>query len=132
MNLTKILLAILLATFTAATKAQTHSTANLPYSSFTSYTGMENVGSVPQSKESPGYIGIVGEKWETDKRGRRSTFIHDGQEMSVGYDGQMNDPVQKNQILQGLPIMVRDSVDGKIMQLPSAPTANKPIRSPKK
>ncbi len=44
------------------------------------------MGGIPQYQAKPNdlsYIGVLGEKWETDKRGRRSSFMHNGVEMSI-------------------------------------------------
>lgn len=101
------------------TQSATYNAGSMPYSSQTEYDGM---GSIPQYRAEPSipsYIGLVGEKWETDKRGRRSTFIHNGQEMSVGYDLPKNEPRHKIPIiLPGLPLSVSDSLLGKKSNLP--------------
>lgn len=55
------------------------------YDSHASFDGMGSLG-VPEYKAAPpdlSYIGVLGEKWETDKRGRRSSFVHQGVEMSI-------------------------------------------------
>ena len=59
------------------------SPGSLPYSGQTNYDAM---GGITQYRAEPtelSYIGVLGEKWETDKRGRRSSFIHNGVEMSI-------------------------------------------------
>lgn len=64
----------------------------MPYSGQTNYDAM---GGIPQYRAEPtdlSYIGVLGEKWETDKRGRRSSFIHNGMEMSINRDLQSNKP----------------------------------------
>ncbi len=66
----------------------------MPYSSQTSYDAM---GGIPQYRAEPtdlSFIGVLGEKWETDKRGRRSSFIHNGVEMSIsrGVQGDVSKP----------------------------------------
>lgn len=64
-----------------------------------------------EKPSSPGYIGVLGEKWETDKRGRRSTFIHDGQEISVNDGRPAYESQHRTQITSPkLPIPVRDTL----------------------
>ena len=97
---------------TSSTQTGTNTWGTLPYSSQASFNMMEDA-SVPQSTvkaTTPSYIGVLGEKWETDKRGRRSTFIHNGQEMSVGYDMPRNEPERDTQITRPtLPSALPDS-----------------------
>lgn len=81
-------LLIALLFLTAAARAQT------PYSSQAHY---EVMGGIPQYQAEPtdlSHIGVLGEKWETDKRGRRSTFMHNGVEMSIirGLPGDASEP----------------------------------------
>lgn len=67
------------------------------------YDGMSGAG-VPQYRAEPtplSYIGVLGEKWETDKRGRRNSFIHEGVEMSISRDVQERKPT-----------MLRDTIPG--------------------
>ncbi|MPR33381.1 hypothetical protein [Salmonirosea aquatica] len=139
----KILLACLLALTATGVRAQavreetsaqteTYPATNFPYSSLTNFTTMEAIGGQDTEKDSrSSYMGVLGEKWETDKRGRRSTFIHNGQEMSIGYTTQTNEPVHKNQIPQGLPASVRDSLvgQGTPPPPPKATLMNRPVGS---
>lgn len=108
---------------TPSTYPETNTLGTLPYSSQANYNMMEAI-SVPQTQDivkpsSPGYIGVLGEKWETDKRGRRSTFIHNGQEIADGYQLPKNELERKTQImLPGLPFSVPDSLPGKKSHFP--------------
>lgn len=152
MKPTRIILAVLLTTAPAGvwaqaplphtmnaqapkgTSTETSSTTSLPYSSQASFNMMEDA-SVPQSTiktTSPSYIGVLGEKWETDKRGRRSTFIHNGQEMSVGYEPLLNEPEPTTQIRPNLPSSLSDSLAGKLTTFPTQLRIGKPLNSPPK
>ena len=88
----------------------------VPYSDQTNYDAM---GGIPQYRAEPSipsYIGVLGEKWETDKRGRRSTFIHNGQEMSVGYDTRTDAPNRSPMLLRpNLSSSPLDSLTRKII-----------------
>ncbi len=79
------------------TQSETYHAGSMPYSSQTNYDGMGGIPQYRAESTNPSHIGVLGEKWETDKRGRRSTFIHDGKEVSIGYELQKNEPVNKTQ-----------------------------------
>lgn len=101
------------------TQSATYNTGSMPYSSQTNYEGMGGVPQYRTESSTPSYIGVLGEKWETDKRGRRSTFIHNGQEMSVGNGQPEHEPEHQIQITApGLPLSVHDSLVGKKSNLP--------------
>lgn len=46
---------------------------------------------IPAEPTDLSHIGVLGEKWETDKRGRRSTFMHNGVEMSISRELQSDE-----------------------------------------
>ena len=119
---------------TLSTQSETGALGTLPYSSQANFTMMENA-SVPQSTvktTSPSYIGVLGEKWETDKRGRRSTFLHNGQEMSVGYEPLRNEPEPTTQMRPNLPSSLSDSLAGKLTTFPTQLRIGKPLNPPPK
>lgn len=102
---------------TAQTEA--YSAGGMPCSIQTDYNGIGNIPLYRSESSNPSYMGVLGEKWETDKRGRRGTFIHNGQEMSVGYDIPRNEPERDTQItrptlpspLSDLPVILPTSLN---------------------
>jgi len=111
------------ATSNTATGLGTYPTANVPYSSQANYSMMED-SPIPQAQgaeksSSASYIGVLAEKWETDKRGRRGTFIHNGQEISVS-NGQPTYELQRRPTitLPSLKLSAHDSLVGTPSHLP--------------
>lgn len=108
---------------TSATPIETNTWGGtLPYSSQANFNRMEDI-TVPQGTpqpSTPSYIGVLGEKWETDKRGRRGTFLHHGQEMSSGgYDQPTREPKRNTPPLRpNPPSSLPDSLTSRVKTFP--------------
>ncbi len=105
----------------ATTTAQGTNTANRPYQSQTNYNTMAE-SRVPQNiRDTYGssYTGATGTKWEGNDNGYRSTFKHNGKDMSVSYDknGKMTES-RTGMKMTDFPQSVQTAMKGKEANMP--------------